>query len=83
MEGLKWSEQEAREIVDAIPQTIAVLGPDGQAIYGNRSLLQYIGLTIDEMTSTDFRARVFSSGRRGAPSGGASERARGWRGVRV
>src|SRR6266850_1411970 len=59
MEGLKWSEQEAREIVDAIPQTIAVLGPDGQAIYGNRSLLQYIGLTIDEMTSTDFRARVF------------------------
>ena len=29
MEGLKSSEQEAREIVDAIPQTIAVLSPDG------------------------------------------------------
>src|SRR5712691_5721456 len=59
MEGLKSSEQEAQQIVDAIPQTIAVLSPDGQAIYGNRSLLQYIGLTIDEMTSTDFRTRVF------------------------
>ena len=57
MEGLKASEQEAQQIVDAIPQTIAVLSPDGRALYGNRSLLQYIGLTIDEMTSTDFRAR--------------------------
>src|SRR6266850_692531 len=59
MEGLRSSEQEAQEIVDAIPQAIAVLRPDGQPLYGNRSLLQYIGLTIDEMTSTDFRARVF------------------------
>ena len=59
MEGLRSSEQEAQEIVDAIPQTIAVLSPDGQPVYGNRSLLQYIGLTIAEMTSADFRARVF------------------------
>src|SRR5258708_33895863 len=59
MEGLRSSEQEAQEIVDAIPQTIAVLSPDGQPVYGNRSLLQYIGLTIAEMTSAEFRARVF------------------------
>src|SRR3989454_1537703 len=59
MEGLKTSEQEAQEIVDAIPQTIAVLSPDGQPLYGNRSLLQYTGLTIAEMTSADFRGRVF------------------------
>src|SRR5213594_342637 len=59
MEGLKSSEQEAQQIVDAIPQTIAVLSPDGQALYGNRSLLQYTGLTIAEVTSADFRARVF------------------------
>ena len=59
MTGLKSSEQEAQEIVDAIAQTIAVLGPDGQPIYGNRSLLQYTGLTIAEITSADFRARVF------------------------
>ncbi|HWZ26976.1 MAG TPA: sigma 54-interacting transcriptional regulator [Gemmatimonadales bacterium] len=59
MEGLKSSEQEAREIVDAIPQTIAVLSPDGQPLYGNRSLLQYTGLTITEVTSAAFRTRVF------------------------
>src|SRR3989441_12894058 len=59
MEGLRSSEQEAQEIVDAIPQAIAVLSPDGQPLYGNRSLLQYTGLTIAEMTSADFRARVF------------------------
>jgi len=59
MEGLRSSEQQAQEIVDAIQQTIAVLSSDGQPIYGNRSLLQYTGLTIAEMTSADFRARVF------------------------
>src|SRR2546425_12096963 len=59
MEGLRSSEQEAQEIVDAIPQAIAVLSPDGQPLYGNRSLLQYPGLTIAEVTSADFRARVF------------------------
>src|SRR6266851_1203508 len=59
MEGLRSSEREAQEIVDAIPQTIAVLSPDGQPLYGNRSLLQYTGLTIAEVTSAEFRARVF------------------------
>ena len=59
MESLRSSEQEAQEIVDAIPQTIAVLSPDGQPLYGNRSLLQYTGLTIAEVTSAEFRARVF------------------------
>src|SRR2546422_5814941 len=59
MEGLRSSEQEAQEIVDAIPQTIAVLRPDGQPLYGNRSLLQYTGLTIAEVNSDDFRAHVF------------------------
>src|SRR5712692_2891269 len=78
MEGLRSSEQEAQEIVNAIPQTIAVLSPDGQPLYGNRSLLQYTGLTIAEMTSADFRARVFHpedvarlrEERRGALAGG-------------
>src|SRR5438093_8215217 len=59
MEGLRSSELEAQVIVDAIPQAIAVLSPDGQPLYGNRSLLQYTGLTIAEVTSGDFRARVF------------------------
>ena len=55
-----------------------MLSPDGQPLYGNRSLLQYTGLTIAEMTSADFRARVFHPDdvarlreeRRGALAGG-------------
>ena len=53
MEAVKSSEQQAQDIVDAIPQSIAVLSPDGQPLYGNRSLLQYIGLTIAEMTAIE------------------------------
>jgi PAS domain S-box-containing protein len=49
----------AQAIVDAIPQTIAVLGPDGMPLYGNRSLLEYTGLTIAEVASATFRSRVF------------------------
>jgi len=57
--ALKKAVQEARGIVDAIPQSIAVLSPDGMPLYGNRSLLEYTGLTIDEVMSATFRARAF------------------------
>ena len=57
--ALKKAVQEARGIVDAIPQSIAVLSPDGMPLYGNRSLLEYTGLTIDEVMSSTFRARAF------------------------
>src|SRR5256886_15769486 len=53
------SEQEARGIVDAIPETIVVLSPDGAALYGHRSMLAYTCLTLHEVVATDFRARVF------------------------
>jgi formate hydrogenlyase transcriptional activator len=45
------SEQELRGILDAIRQTICVLSPDGAVLYANRYLLEYTGLTIEEMTS--------------------------------
>jgi len=57
--ALKKAVQEARGIVDAIPQSIAVLSPDGMPLYGNRSLLEYTGLTIDEVMSATFRTRAF------------------------
>ena len=57
--ALKKALHEARGIVDAIPHTIAVLSPDGMPLYGNRFLLEYTGLTIDEVTSPSFRTRVF------------------------
>ena len=56
---LESSEREAREIVDAIPQTIVVLSPDGAAVYANRSVLAYTGLTMDDVTAADFRTRMF------------------------
>jgi len=58
-EQLRQDEQELRRIVDAIPQTIVVLGPDGRTLYANQGVLAYTGLTLDEVMAADFRARVF------------------------
>jgi len=58
-EEIKQSEAQLREIVDAIPHSITVLGPDGNTLYVNRVALEYTGLTMSEVTATDFRARVF------------------------
>src|SRR5580700_3282263 len=53
------SEAELRRITDAIPQTIAVLGTDGKNLYANQALLDYTGLTAEEVMAPDFRERVF------------------------
>jgi formate hydrogenlyase transcriptional activator len=50
---LRQDEQELRGIVDAITQTIVVLGPDGTGLYANRPLLEYTGLTMDELMTPD------------------------------
>jgi formate hydrogenlyase transcriptional activator len=56
---VKKSEAELRTIVDMIPQMIAVLAPDGQALYVNESTLQYTGLSADDARGSEFRRRVF------------------------
>jgi len=53
------SEAELRTIVDMIPQLIAVLAPDGQALYVNQSTLEYTGLSPDQARGVEFRRRVF------------------------
>src|SRR6195256_6060630 len=58
-EKLREDEREIRRITDAIPQTIMVLNPSGVPIYANQALLDYTGLTIDDVISSDFRARIF------------------------
>src|SRR6266446_2432798 len=58
-EKLRQDEKELRRIIDAIPQTIVVLGPDGRNLYANQAMLDYTGLTMDEVMAADFRARVF------------------------
>jgi formate hydrogenlyase transcriptional activator len=58
-EELKKSEAELRMIVDAIPQGVAVLTPDGKNIYANQALMEYTGLSREEVMAADFRVRVF------------------------
>jgi len=48
-----------QQIVDVIPQTITVLDPDGTIIYANQAVLDYTGLTIEDVMKSDFRDRVF------------------------
>src|SRR3989475_3661579 len=58
-EKIKKSEIELREIVDVIPQAIAVLDPDGNVLYVNKWLLDYSGMSADEVMSRDFHSRLF------------------------
>src|SRR5467141_946716 len=56
---LRQDEEELRRMTDAIPQTIIVLNPDGRAIYANRVALEYTGLSLDDVQTDNFWARVF------------------------
>src|SRR5216683_2643901 len=58
-EKLRQDERELRRITDAIPQTIVVQDPDGIPLYANQAVLDYTGLTIEHVTTSDFRARIF------------------------
>jgi formate hydrogenlyase transcriptional activator len=58
-EKLRQDERELRRITDAIPQTIVIQSPDGIPIYANQTVLDYTGLTIEDVTTSDFRARIF------------------------
>ena len=58
-EKLRQDERELRRITDAIPQTIIVQGPDGSPIYANQAVLDYTGLTIEDVIASDFRERIF------------------------
>src|SRR6266478_2264152 len=49
------SEAELRTIVDAIPQLIVSLGADGKFLYANQAILEYTGLTKEEVRSESFR----------------------------
>src|SRR5258705_7053338 len=57
--AVRKSESELRTLVEMIPQMIAVLAPDGHALYVNELTLEYTGLAADEARGTDFRRRVF------------------------
>ena len=52
-------ERELRRITDAIPQTIVIQDPDGTPVYANQAVLDYTGLTMEDVITSDFRARIF------------------------
>ena len=49
------SEAELRTIIDAIPQLIIAIGVDGKFLYANQAVLEYTGLTKEEVRSESFR----------------------------
>src|SRR5216684_596972 len=54
-EKLRRDEREIRRITDVIAQLIVVHDPEGTSIYANQAVLDYTGLTIDDVTRGDFR----------------------------
>ena len=60
-EKLRQDERELRRITDAIAQLICVLGPDGKTLYANRFVLDYSGLSLEDVMADDFRTRFFHS----------------------
>jgi PAS domain S-box-containing protein len=58
-EQIKAEETELRRMTDAIASYIYVLRPDGTALYANQTVLDYTGLTLEDVHREDQRARVF------------------------
>jgi PAS domain S-box-containing protein len=58
-ETIRQDERELRQIVEAIPELILVLTPDGDPFHANARVLEYTGLTLDDVQAGGFRERVF------------------------
>jgi PAS domain S-box-containing protein len=58
-EQIKAEETELRRMTDAVASYIYVLRPDGTALYANQTVLDYTGLTLEDVQRQDYRARVF------------------------
>jgi formate hydrogenlyase transcriptional activator len=49
---IREQESELRQIVDFVPQLVAVFGPDGERLYANRVILDHVGLSLEEWRQT-------------------------------
>src|SRR4030095_15027924 len=56
---LATANEELRRTIDAIPHAITVLGPDGSTLGANAFVLDYTGLTLEEVRADDARDRRF------------------------
>jgi PAS domain S-box-containing protein len=58
-EKTRQSEAELRQLIDAIPQHVVVLEPDGSFLYLNQVALEYSGLTLEDSLAKDFLTKIF------------------------
>jgi len=58
-EQIKAEQAELRRMTDAVAAYIYVLRPDGTALYANQTVLDYTGLTLQDVQREDHRGRVF------------------------
>src|SRR5258705_8814684 len=58
-EKIKAEETELPRMTDAIATFIYVFRPDATALYANQAVLDYTGLTLEEVQREDFPARIF------------------------
>ncbi len=56
---LRRDERELRQIIDAIPQLILVLSPEGRILYVNQLVLEYSGLGVEAIMAEESAARLF------------------------
>jgi PAS domain S-box-containing protein len=57
-ERIQASESEYRRIIDAIPQLISALSPDGRVLYYNQRAFEYTGLESADLAAPDLHARL-------------------------
>jgi formate hydrogenlyase transcriptional activator len=60
-ERIRASETEYRRILDAIPQLISALSPDGRVLYYNQRAFEYAGLEPADLAAQDLHARLIHS----------------------
>ena len=55
---LHQDEEELRQMIDLLPQHVQVLDKDGTLLQANKTLLDYKGLTLEEMKGAGTRERI-------------------------
>jgi PAS domain S-box-containing protein len=58
-EALQSSERNLSLLINVIPTFIGVLRSDGIIVYVNQTVLDYTGLTLEDVSKEDFRSRIF------------------------
>ena len=57
-ETLRSNERNLNLIINAIPTLLNVLHPDGSILYASQAVLDYTGLTLEDVHSQDYRERI-------------------------